>query len=852
MLSSNEKSGTHDACVASIKQEPDDNIDWIIEENIHSDDDDEDDDSSPVKDKQKLFLKQEQNKESVTVLPTRPASELKWKCVSKQKTNLSKVVHFNSLIEDLKRKSLPKQCVAETVHDSVVQNIKIEHNVSEDVLKDKGGGIIIKEEPSEIYDRNIDCQNNDDLFQHCPKQDSQQFVGKNTVSCSSPETLPNISDNSNNTHSTLRNLLTHVPVMGIDCSISTVFQANDSVSKQTTFSNKAWLPKLTELIRSKPKGFDEGEDILCSQESNNIPAGMNAKYDQLLKNLVNRSTTERSGDDKNQESRPKLLTTQTLTSLLKPAAKEHVSEPHFDCEECDKSFGTFPSLVAHKKYHRMKQKLVCTTCQKEFTVRREYDRHVRKHKEHVEPTCPVCNKMFSVMGAMKRHMLIHGQQPAGEDRFYANDLYAEGQEKCPLCDETFSKYYIKHHMKIHSTNKPHVCILCGKTFTHKQSLEAHKLKHKREMMVWNCKVCDQKFDYEYLLKRHMKLHTKYKCDKCDKTLRNRASYVSHWRTHNSFSYCCHVCNRTYSRYSAYYSHYQTHKNVDSKPLPENTGDFTNELFIQTYQRIDDLNSVHNFNDETSSQDLTSKHISESDPLTKVTADNSFDSSDTSQSGGNVQESDSLPIPNPEVSQASNTLVCHLCKWDASSERSLKRHLLIHQPRSKDADDIKADLLKMCKEGVVQCPVCEENFSRYYIRHHLKIHSKDRPYSCEMSDDKSGLLPLFFRGRQKKTIWSCDLCGDIFNQQYLLKQHMETHESSHTTTSKKTEDLSADKSCVLTSTCLPEPSIEIDNGEEDTKSIQVSNVMFEITEAKAGSTTITKIKCDQGYDGNSEN
>ncbi|XP_041353132.1 zinc finger protein 235-like isoform X1 [Gigantopelta aegis] len=867
MLSSNEESVAHgNICVANIKEEPVDNIDWIIEENIHSDE--EDDSSSHVNDKQEIVVKKELDETVVTQLPDSPPCKLKRKCVSKQNENLSKVLRFNSHVSSFKENALSKQCSEETASDRVTQNsIKIEQNVSKDVLEGNNCGIKIKEEPSEVNDST--CHNSDGFhLQSYPEHDLFNFVGGNASlrvpirTSNSSELLTNDRKNSN---STLRNMLMSVPIVEINSSTSIEYQANNS-KPQRTFSNKAWLPRLTELIKSKPKISYNSEDVEgCSQVSSNVPVGMNTKYDQLLNDLVCRPTSKRSGIDDNQETNPKLLTTQTLSSLLanktdhlKPTMNEPLYDQHFDCEECDKSFGTFPSLVAHKKYHRMRQKLVCTTCQKEFTVRREYERHQKKHSEPVELVCPVCDKSFSVVGALKRHMLIHGQQPTREDKFYADDLYGEGLEKCIICEEKFSKYYIKHHMKIHSTDRPYMCKRCGKTFAHKQSLVAHKLKHKREMMVWNCEICDRIFDYEYLLKRHMKLHTKYKCDKCDKTLRNRASYLSHWRTHNNSSYCCVVCKRTYSRYSAYFSHYQSHNNVDHLPLPENTGNITSESSSQTDPGNDDnLTAVDKSEDEmVDNQELTAENSVENDPLTEVTDDKSHESLGTSQPDVDSRRNDFIPIPNCNSKKYQTPHTCHICGWDATSPCALKRHMRVHEPKAIKGDNVTVEITNMYKEGVIQCPVCDERFSKYYIKNHMKIHSNDRPYCCDICDKsfvyKSSLASHVVKHQTETVVLYCELCDRTFDHQHSLNRHMKTHDSHIFDSMKSKDSLSSRGNSVSSSgTCLPQPTIEIDNVEEETTSKDIFNIVFEISKRKDGSTVITKLKHDEVLDGRDE-
>lgn len=71
-------------------------------------------------------------------------------------------------------------------------------------------------------------------------------------------------------------------------------------------------------------------------------------------------------------------------------------------------------------------------------------------------------------------------------------------------------------MRNHARDKPHACVVCGMTFSHINSLAAHRLIHSEDKpFEWD--LCDQKFSEPDELENHQKTHFEkpLKCYQCD-------------------------------------------------------------------------------------------------------------------------------------------------------------------------------------------------------------------------------------------------------------------------------------------------------------------------------------------------
>jgi uncharacterized Zn-finger protein len=84
----------------------------------------------------------------------------------------------------------------------------------------------------------------------------------------------------------------------------------------------------------------------------------------------------------------------------------------------------------------------------------------------------------------------------------------ENQFKCMVCSKMFqSNYILKKHLNLHTGNRNYACSLCPKAFAHASILKSHGYFHTGERPV-HCKICNKGFYKNYALKIHMNTHNR--------------------------------------------------------------------------------------------------------------------------------------------------------------------------------------------------------------------------------------------------------------------------------------------------------------------------------------------------------
>ncbi|OXA53978.1 Zinc finger protein 30 [Folsomia candida] len=117
------------------------------------------------------------------------------------------------------------------------------------------------------------------------------------------------------------------------------------------------------------------------------------------------------------------------------------------CHHCSKRFNTISHLDRHLDIHDPNGK-----------VKREYD-ETKTDILHFSG----CHKTFSCNGNLTIHFNTeHSANPV--------------QYPCPLCGQEFkSKGNLDQHIRAHTTEKPHKCPTCGRSFVQMAYLRVHQV-----------------------------------------------------------------------------------------------------------------------------------------------------------------------------------------------------------------------------------------------------------------------------------------------------------------------------------------------------------------------------------------
>lgn len=188
--------------------------------------------------------------------------------------------------------------------------------------------------------------------------------------------------------------------------------------------------------------------------------------------------------------------------------------------------------------------LPCTECDEKFVSTKRLAIHMKVHRFQTQVfTCEVCMEDFSSEIEKKNHFDIH-LTPDG--------LYTCDDEECDYVSKRIC--HLKQHIKkFHENDQLVYCDQCGKGFSNKDLIMAHKVKI-HGVIPYQCDVCQKLFASKSLLFIHKKFHSRadqvpWQCEYCSKVYSCKKSYSRHVKTHMGLSYECELCTNVSARNS---------------------------------------------------------------------------------------------------------------------------------------------------------------------------------------------------------------------------------------------------------------------------------------------------------------
>ncbi|KAJ8358600.1 hypothetical protein SKAU_G00151250 [Synaphobranchus kaupii] len=218
---------------------------------------------------------------------------------------------------------------------------------------------------------------------------------------------------------------------------------------------------------------------------------------------------------------------------LKPLLRPH------NCRICGSRFLSQEDLRFHVDSHEGNdpEKFKCLQCSYRCKRWSSLKEHMFNH-EGIKPyKCEECDYTSVYRKDVVRHSAVHNK-----DKKKKTDVQVflglpqvprNTQFPCPVCSRVYPmQKRLTQHMKTHSTEKPHMCDKCGKSFKKRYTFKMHLLTHIQSYgsSRFKCEFCEYTCDNKKLLLNHQLSHTTdkpFKCDYCKYSTTKEDFLVSH-------------------------------------------------------------------------------------------------------------------------------------------------------------------------------------------------------------------------------------------------------------------------------------------------------------------------------------
>ncbi|KAM6248679.1 zinc finger protein 335 isoform 2-T2 [Porphyrio hochstetteri] len=338
------------------------------------------------------------------------------------------------------------------------------------------------------------------------------------------------------------------------------------------------LPRLEDVPQDMPQDVPEGEEVTPVVTSQSTPShelqSSEAASSSGLENGASESLAEPSVGQSDSENRDPSSNSSPEEADAVPRRRGRPSRRFLGKK--------YRKYMGRRYYYKSPKPLMrpylCRICGSRFLTHDDLRFHVNSHEAN-DPQlfkCLQCSYRSRRWSSLKEHMFNHvGSKPykceeCSYTSVYKKDVirhstvHSRDRKKradpppklnsfpCPVCNRIYPmQKRLTQHMKTHSTEKPHMCDKCGKSFKKRYTFKMHLLTHIQAIANrrFKCEFCDYICEDKKVLLNHQLSHMNdkpYKCSFCKYSTFREDFLVSHMAVKHTGGkpFACEFCHFT--------------------------------------------------------------------------------------------------------------------------------------------------------------------------------------------------------------------------------------------------------------------------------------------------------------------
>lgn len=234
---------------------------------------------------------------------------------------------------------------------------------------------------------------------------------------------------------------------------------------------------------------------------------------------------------------------------LKPLLRPH------NCWICGSRFLSQEDLRFHVDSHEGNdpERFKCQQCSYRCKRWSSLKEHMFNHQGTKPFKCDVCDYSSVYKKDVVRHSAVHSKEKSKKTGLPFDGLPQipkVSEFPCPICHRVYPmQKRLTQHMKTHSSEKPHMCDKCGKSFKKRYTFKMHLLTHIQNCgnSLFKCEFCEVTCNDKKQLLNHQLSHTNdkpFKCDYCKYSTSKEDFLLSHIAIKHTGEkpFCCDLCH----------------------------------------------------------------------------------------------------------------------------------------------------------------------------------------------------------------------------------------------------------------------------------------------------------------------